>query len=448
MLQFSKIALSTLIAGTLMFSSCSNTDTQDNESVKFETSNQENKQLTFVELLERDTTLSYDEYLKIKEKHDNAKDRYLTDKKDYKSLLKVIEIYIYEARVTGEHPHYYSAALNSLNYMLSKRSELDQDQLFTALFYKATVQLSQHNFNEALLTGQEALALNEVNAGVYGVLVDANVEIGNYEQAVKMSDKMMSIRPDLRSYSRVSYMREIYGETEGSVLAMKQAITAGAPYSEYKCWAITTLGKLYEDQGQLDSAKLSYEFAITERKNYPFGIAGLASIEAKKGNTEEAYKLYEKAINILPEIGFNIELAQLKKENGATEEANKMIAEIETMFTEDIESGHNMNLEYAAFLHDFKNDNKKALELAKKELEARPNNIDVNKTLAFIYMSMNDKENAQKHTETALKTNKQDADLMCLHGILTNDNDMINKSFEINPFQSHAFVDEAKKTNA
>ena len=30
---------------------------------------------------------------------------------------------------------------------------LTKDQKFTTLFYKATVQLSQHNFTEALITG-------------------------------------------------------------------------------------------------------------------------------------------------------------------------------------------------------------------------------------------------------------------------------------------------------
>jgi len=184
---------------------------------------------------------------------------------------------------------------------------------------------------------------------------------------------------------------------------------------------------------------------MTRRPNYPFGIAGLARIEAKKGNIEKAYNMYDSAIAILPEIGFNIELAQLKKENGKEEEAQKMVGEIETMFTEDIESGHNMNLEYAAFLADFKNDYKKALELAKTELETREKNIDVNKQLAFIYYEMGDMDKAKEHVNIALATNKKDAALICLKGVLNNDVPMIKESFEHNSFQDHAAVDAAKK---
>ena len=84
--------------------------------------------------------------------------------------------------------------------------------------------MSQHRFNDALITGKEALALNDFNSGIYGVLVDANVEIGNYKEAVKMADRMMEIRPDLRSYSRASYLREIYGDNEGAKKAMIDAV--------------------------------------------------------------------------------------------------------------------------------------------------------------------------------------------------------------------------------
>lgn len=53
----------------------------------------------------------------------------------------------------------------------------------------------------------------------------------------------MSIRPDLRSYSRISYLREIYGDLDGAIEAMKLAVTAGYPGYEQTAWARLTLGK-------------------------------------------------------------------------------------------------------------------------------------------------------------------------------------------------------------
>ena len=142
--------------------------------------------------------------------------------------IKLAEVFINEARITGEHGHYYPAALQMLNSILDKPSEND-DITFRALSHKAGVLLSLHQFAEALEVGQKAVTLNPYNAHIHGVLVDAYVELGEYEAAVKMADKMVSIRPDLRSYARVSYLREIHGDVDGAIAAMKLAVSAGYP---------------------------------------------------------------------------------------------------------------------------------------------------------------------------------------------------------------------------
>lgn len=397
------------------------------------------------QLLEREKNLSYDEFLQIKEKFNKLSFEAENEKTKIESLIKLSEIYIYEARVTGEHPYYYNAALVTLNETLKDTSKMTADQHFTALFYKSTVQLSQHKFNEALITGKKALALNNTNSGIYGVLVDANVEIGNYEEAVKNCDKMISIRPDLRSYSRISYLREIYGDMKGSIKSMEQAIEAGAPYSEYKCWTIVTMGKMLENHNQLDSARAYYEFATKERANYPFGIAGMASIEGKLGNYEKADSLYKVALNAVPEISFIMDQAKLYKKQGKEAEVKRLIPRIESMFQEDIESGHNVNMEFAFFLLDFKKDYKRALDLGLKEYKLRPNNIDVNRLLAFAYYANGDKENAAKHIKVAMKTNKQEGELYCISGLINNDKKQIKKAFSIDPYQDHLFTERAKK---
>lgn len=397
------------------------------------------------QLLEREKDLSYDEFLKIKEKFNKLSFEAENEKTKYESLIKLSEIYIYEARVTGEHPYYYNAALVTLNETLKDTTKLTTDQHFTALFYKSTVQLSQHKFNEALVTGKKALALNNVNSGIYGVLVDANVEIGNYKDAVTNCDKMVSLRPDLRSYSRISYLREIYGDLKGSIASMGQAIEAGAPYSEYKCWTIVTMGKMLENHNQLDSAMAYYQFSTRERANYPFGIAGIASIEGKRGNYAKADSLYRVALKQVPEISFMLDRAKLYQVQGKTEKVKELMPQIESMFKEDLESGHNVNMEYGFFLLDFKKDFNGALARGLKEYKLRPNNIDVNRLLAFAYYAKGDKANALKHIQIAMKTNKQDADLYCISGLINNDKAQIKKSFKIDPYQDHLYADRARK---
>ena len=126
----------------------------------------------------------------------------IADPKALEPRYKLAALFIQEARVTGEHPHYYPAALQMLNEILEAKPT-NKDLLFRALSTKAAVELSLHEFGKALVTAQEAVKINPYNAQLYGVLVDAHVELGQYPQAVEMADKMVSVRPDLRSYSRV-----------------------------------------------------------------------------------------------------------------------------------------------------------------------------------------------------------------------------------------------------
>lgn len=100
----------------------------------------------------------------------------------------------------------------------------------------ASVLLSQHEFKQALQIAKEEAQLYSYNAGIHGSLTDAYVELGNYKKAVATADKMMSIRPDLRSYSRISYLREIYGDMDRAIEAMKLAVTAGYLGYEQTAW--------------------------------------------------------------------------------------------------------------------------------------------------------------------------------------------------------------------
>jgi tetratricopeptide (TPR) repeat protein len=163
------------------------------------------------------------------------------DPSDIKSQLSLASIMINEGRITGDHAYYDDAAMFYIDEVLAK-----DPSNFEALLYKAVVQLSQHDFAKAIETADKAKNINPYNAFVYGILVDGYVEMGEYDSAVVNSDRMISIRPDLRSYSRISYLREIHGDIPGAIEAMKMAVEAGSPGDESTEWSRVQLGKLYE----------------------------------------------------------------------------------------------------------------------------------------------------------------------------------------------------------
>lgn len=363
------------------------------------------------ELLDRTEALQQDqEWDNVQNIYGKNRAKIMVDSSVEEPKIKLAEVFINEARITGEHGHYYPAALQMLNSILDKPSE-DVDITFRALSHKAGVLLSLHQFAEALEVGQEAVTLNPYNAHIHGVLVDAYVELGDYEAAVKMADKMVSIRPDLRSYARVSYLREIHGDVDGAIAAMKLAVSAGYPGYEQTAWTRLTLGELYETYGFTEESEQAYKMALAERPDYPFAIAALAKLEIEKGNLEAAEKQLKIACEIIPEVGFYEQLAHLYKQQGKVEIMEETVAEIFPMLEDDVANGHQMNLEYAHLYLDLLEEPKKALEYALIEYKERPENIDVNLLLAEIHLALGDTKNMQKHFIAASKTNSKNPNL-------------------------------------
>lgn len=361
--------------------------------------------------------------------------------KDYKSMLALAQAYIQESRVTGNHAYYDKAALEVLNTVLENESKN-----FEALCCKATVLLSQHHFAEGLEIAKITQPINPDNAFIYGVMCDANVELGKYDEAVKMADKMISIRPDNRSYARVSYLREIYGDMPGAIQAIKLAVAAGYPGLEQTVWTRNILAHLYENIGSIDSAEMQYNMSLQERPNYAFAIAGLGRMAKDKGNYKEAITDYEKAKGMISEYSFSDELTDLYRLNNEPDKANKNAEDVIKMLSpnSDVEGesghGHYADKELAyAYLKI--NDTENALKHALIEYDRRPDNIDVCETVAWIRYKNGDFAEANKLMNKALKTHSKNPILLCRAGLIKikageaeKGKALIKQAVETNPF--------------
>lgn len=382
---------------------------------------QENVKSTAVEipeLLDRNPELRQGkEWDQVQSQYVQFRNEVRQNKQAEEARWKMAQLFINEARVTGEHGYYYPAALNTLEEALAG-SDLDQDLRFRLLSTKASILLSLHQFAAGLEAGEEAVKLNPYNAGVYGILVDGNVELGRYEEAVKMADKMVSIRPDLRSYSRVSYLREIYGDWQGAIEAMQMAVQAGFPGYEQTAWTQLTLGNLYAEYGDKAEARRQYESVLVNRPDYPFAIAAIARLEMDAKNYEEAERLLKKAAGIIPEFSFYQDLAEIYRANGRKAEFDQTIEELFEMIADDEASGHLMDLEKAAIYADLLEDYDQALQCARIAFEQRPENIDVNRILADIYFRAGQPEQARPFLVAAGRTNSQKPSLIEMQNAL------------------------------
>ncbi|HKR06582.1 MAG TPA: tetratricopeptide repeat protein, partial [Bacteroidia bacterium] len=335
-----------------------------------------------------------------------------------KAKLSLALAYINESRASGNHAYYDGAAMALLDEVLKK-----DENNFEALCAKATLLLSQHHFSEGLKAGEKLVELNSYSAYAYGVMTDAYVELGNYNEAIKMADKMVSLRPDIRSYSRISYLREIFGDNQGAIEAMKMAVTAGIPGAEQTEWSRINLGKLYENTGKLKDAETTYRKALFYRPQYAYAYAGLGRIEKMKLNYKEAENYFLNAKASMKDFSFSEELSDLyrytKQHDKSSVELKECLDELGANVQDESESfhGHYADSELAmVYLKAY--NYTLALKHALTEYNRRPNNIDINRTLAWVYYRRGNFEKADKHINKAMQTNSKNPELLYEAGLI------------------------------
>jgi tetratricopeptide (TPR) repeat protein len=361
---------------------------------------------------EKQTISTGSEWLNTKAAIESLLDQLRRHPDDIKAKLQLAMAYVQESRVTGNHAYYDEAAFKLVSQVLEK-----EPTNYDGMAVKTTILLSQHHFADALTAATEFSKLYPDAAFGYGLLTDANLELGNYADAIAACDKMNATRPDLRSYSRAAYLREIHGDYVGAKEVMSLAVKSGVPALEQTEWCRVQLGHLYEKTNELAKAEASYQESLALRPDYAYALAGLGRLAMKKGNYTEGSSFFEKAASQTADFDFQeqmIECLEKTDPTKAKEAAQKLVAELQRHATDEkaaAEKGHYADKELA-YIYLKIGDTKLALEHATREWMRRPENIEANECLAWVYFKNNDFAQAKMYIDRALKTNSKDPVLL------------------------------------
>ncbi|HEU0114132.1 MAG TPA: tetratricopeptide repeat protein, partial [Thermomicrobiales bacterium] len=230
------------------------------------------------------------------------------------------DAYLQKARETAD-PSYYPKAEQLFQHALA----ID-GQDFEAMVGLGTLALARHQFADGLQWGEQARAIDPYHAPALGVVADAQVELGRYDEAVRTIQAMVDLRPDLASYTRVSYIRELLGDRAGALAAMTEAATAGAGSAENVAWTQAQLGNVRFDGGDLAGAARAYDAALAALPGYPYALAGQAKIAAARGDLTSAADLYGQAVRAMPIPEFVIAYGDVLTAAGRTAEADRQYA--------------------------------------------------------------------------------------------------------------------------
>jgi tetratricopeptide (TPR) repeat protein len=278
------------------------------------------------------------------------------------------------------------------------------------------LQLGRHEFGDALETADTALAVAPSNPSALAVKVDALVELGRYEDAVAVAQEMLAVRVDLASLARVSYLRELHGNLDGAIAAMRQASESPALAPENTAYVTTLLGNLLVYAGEPDEAAAAYESALALVPTHAAAMAGLGRLALGRGDFNEAARQFEKAATILPLPEYVIALGEAREAEGDKDAAAQSydLARAETALFEA--AGVDVDLELALFEADH-GDASVAVELAEASYATRKT-VRTADALAWAYHNAGRHDEAAALSEEALRLGTRDPLLLYHNGMI------------------------------
>jgi tetratricopeptide (TPR) repeat protein len=357
--------------------------------------------------------------------------------------------YLQKAREAAD-PAYYAKA-EAVLLEAQQRNPTDSQTLTTL----GVLALARHQFQAGLDYGEQALALNPYSAQAMGVVVDAQTELGNYPAALEMTQRMVDTRPDMSSYARVSYARELNGEVGGALDAMRMAAQAGSGAPENYAWTLTQVGLLLFNHGDLPAAQAEFEAALRALPNYVPARAGLARVKAAQGDLTGAIGLYEELVKVMPLGEYVIALGDCYAAAGRHHEAQGQYGLVGVLAQLQQTNGVDTDLEIALFEADhpgLSEPIQATLSRAQRAYERR-HTIYAADTLAWTLYQSGDADQAKSYSDEALRLNTQDALLWFHAGMIAsrlgeteNARSMLQHALNINPHFSLIWSDTAQAT--
>lgn len=313
---------------------------------------------------------------------------------DWRGFAQLGLAYVAQARVTAD-PSWYPKAEGVLRRSL----RLQPDENVDGALGIGALDLARHDFAAALREGRRASDLNPYSADAYGVIGDALLELGRYDRAFEAFQTMVDTRPDLASYARVAYARELVGDVPGAERAMRMAFDAAGTPSD-SAWTAYQLGELAFGSGDVGSARAWYARGLDLDPAYVPNLAGLAKVAWARGDDELAIARFTEVVARYPSAEFVGALADLYRVSGKPALADRQEAVVAAMHDLATANGVNVDLELALFDADH-GDPEGALAAARAEW-ARRQSVHVADAYAWALYANGRYQRASTFAERAL----------------------------------------------
>jgi len=263
--------------------------------------------------------------------------------------------------------------------------------------------LGRHDFANARLAAQKLNRQMPDDVTVYGYLVDANAELGNYAEAAKAAQWMLDLRPgNVAGLTRAAYLRELHGDLPGAMELMQMAYDA-TPFQEFedRAWLLTQLAHLNWVAGDSKKSESYANGALGLFPEYHYALGVLGQIRMAQGRTEEAVMLFQKRYAAAPHAENLYAVGEALAQAGRSAEAEKVFGEFEKASLAESGMTDNSNHELIAYYTDYAKEPAKALHVAEQEI-ARRRDVYTVDAYAWALAAAGDYARAQEEMQKAL----------------------------------------------
>lgn len=271
------------------------------------------------------------------------------------------------ARETAD-PAYYAEAQAAVDRALSLApGHLDARRT------RIWIQLGRHEFADALQAAEKLNRELPDDLQTYALLTDARIELGHYADAEKSAQWLLDLRPgNVLGLTRAAYLRELFGDLEGSLDLMQQAWQRTPPgETEHRAWLLTQMAHLELAANRADRADALLAEALRAFPDYHYALAQLARVRQAQERHADAVALLRRHVALAPHPENFFYLGEALARQGLTAQARMAFARFETDARRESASWDNANRELILYYADHARRPAEALRLARLEIARR-----------------------------------------------------------------------------
>lgn len=365
--------------------------------------------------------------------------------RDWNAWAALGSAYLDEAVATAD-PAYYGKAEGAFQRSL----QIHPRDNAAAVTGQAALAAARHDFGTALKLARTSKRLNSYSPANQGVLVDALVELGRYEQAEVELQRMVDLKPSVPAYTRVSYYRELHGDTEGAREALERA-DAFASRANDQAFIARYLGELAFSTGDLPKALEHVDRGLRVAPQNAALLAARGKARVAAGDIPGGLQDYAVSTAMVPLSSTIAEYAAALRAAGRAEEARRQDALVRTTYQLLRASGSNVDLELALYEAD-RGNGTVALAAARREYRRRVS-VHTEDALGWALHAAGKDKSALKHARAAERLSATNASFAYHRGMIEHSLGMesaaqksLQRALRINPYFSLAGSAQARQT--